>query len=245
MRTGQITLIVTLVCLCAADVGAATPPTDPAAEPETLRTEAPKVAPSPPTRSPVAEGTVRANPLWAIPLKQLHATRERPLFSPSRKPAPPVVASAPRPVVAPVEKPPEAEPLQLSLVGTVAGEKGALGIFLDKAGGGTPVRLKVGEAHKGWTLRSVGRRDVVLAKGTATTKLAMVAAEPAKSKAADATKGVNPFVANSALPNPANVAVPAAPAQTDLRPPMISNARKGADGPTLDAATISLFKLAK
>lgn len=35
------------------------------------------------------------NPLWAVPLKSLSVTRERPLFSPSRRaPAPPVLAAA-------------------------------------------------------------------------------------------------------------------------------------------------------
>lgn len=36
-----------------------------------------------------------ANPLWAIPLKQLSNTRERPIFSPSRRP--PAVAGPPPP----------------------------------------------------------------------------------------------------------------------------------------------------
>ncbi|WP_213031340.1 hypothetical protein, partial [Acinetobacter baumannii] len=74
---------------------------------------------------------------------------------------------------------------------TVAGENGSLGVFLDKAGG-APLRLKVGQMHKGWTLRSVGRRDVVLAKGTATTQLAMVTAEPTKSKGPEPGKVVPP-----------------------------------------------------
>src|ERR1700756_873862 len=44
------------------------------------------------------------NPLWGIPLRVLTATRERPLFSPSRRPpAPPAVAApvVPRPVAMP------------------------------------------------------------------------------------------------------------------------------------------------
>lgn len=191
MRAYKILLTVALGLPFVVDGQAATPlvakETPP--EPEILRMGTPKVAPA---RAPLpaAERTMRGNPLWAIPLRQLTATRERPLFVPSRRAPAPVVAAAappPPPPPPPAEKPVESEPLQLALTGTVAGGADAIGVFLDKASG-TPLRLKVGEKHKGWTLRSVGRRDVVLAKGMTTTKLAMVAQEPAKPKVPDIPK---------------------------------------------------------
>lgn len=46
-----------------------------------------------------------ANPLWAIPLKQLSNTRERPIFSPSRRPPAPAVAGPPPPAA--VRSPPQ------------------------------------------------------------------------------------------------------------------------------------------
>ena len=66
-----------------------------------------------------------ANPLWAIPLKQLSNTRERPIFSPSRRPLASAVVGPP-PAAAPVRVPPKPAGPQnpeLSLVGTVIGEK--------------------------------------------------------------------------------------------------------------------------
>ena len=65
------------------------------------------VAAAPPATSndnSVASG----NPLWAIPVASFTATRERPLFSPSRRPPPPVAvvkvaASAPPPPPKPAE----------------------------------------------------------------------------------------------------------------------------------------------
>src|ERR1700739_4453914 len=58
---------------------------------------------------PITQSAPTGNPLWGIPLRVLTATRERPLFSPSRRPpAPPAVAAPappPRPVAA--AKPPE------------------------------------------------------------------------------------------------------------------------------------------
>src|SRR6201995_4331257 len=41
------------------------------------------------------ERPLSANPLWAIPLTKLSGTRDRPIFSPSRRPPPPVVAAEP------------------------------------------------------------------------------------------------------------------------------------------------------
>src|SRR5258708_33146709 len=41
----------------------------------------------------VTEAGSTGNPLWAVPLDALSMTRERPLFSPSRRPPPPVVVA--------------------------------------------------------------------------------------------------------------------------------------------------------
>src|SRR5438045_3679915 len=42
------------------------------------------------------------NPLWTIPLASLTATRERPIFTPSRRPPPPVQPIAVTPAPAPI-----------------------------------------------------------------------------------------------------------------------------------------------
>jgi hypothetical protein len=111
-----------------------------------------------------AESVPSANPLWTIPLPSLTATRERPVFSPSRRPPPPVVvAKAPAPP--PPPKPVEPEKPQLSLVGTILGENGErIGLFVNPADRNA-LRLKLGEDHKGWVLRTVRPRQVVLKKG--------------------------------------------------------------------------------
>src|SRR5207253_938235 len=92
----------------------------------------------------LAAQTARSgNPLWGIPLKLLSATRDRPIFSPSRRPpplntAPPALAVAP-PVQAP--KPPERP--QLSLVGTTVNGDDGFAIFLDPSTR-APLRLSMG-----------------------------------------------------------------------------------------------------
>jgi hypothetical protein len=68
--------------------------------------------PSAPQRTP------SSNPLWEIPLSSLSVTRERPIFSPTRRPPPPAAAAVPKPVAAPAKPPPD-EP-ELSSVAVAA-----------------------------------------------------------------------------------------------------------------------------
>jgi hypothetical protein len=112
-------------------------------------------------RSPPATAAAQwGNPLWAVPLSTLTVTRERPIFSASRRPPPPAAA---RPVVQVRQPPPRvAEPQRprMSLVGTVAGAEG-IAVFVDQTTQ-TIIRLRTGEGHEGWVLRAVGAREVTL-----------------------------------------------------------------------------------
>jgi hypothetical protein len=113
-------------------------------------------APAAPARTP------SANPLWGVPLNQLSGTRDRPIFTPSRRP-PPVAAAA---EAAPIKPPPrkkEIEPPQLSLVGTIASDDEGFGIFLDQSTK-IALRLKVGEDYQGWKLRAIQGREVTMEK---------------------------------------------------------------------------------
>lgn len=120
------------------------------------------------------EHITSGNPLWSIPMVRLSATRDQPLFAPSRRPAPRpelLARPAPAPVVAP-PPPPEPEKPQLSLLGTVAGSGERIGLFIDSTSKAV-LRLKRGENHQGWTLRDVRPRQVELAKGLDNTVLEM------------------------------------------------------------------------
>lgn len=129
------------------------------------------VTPSAPV-AVVQDRALSANPLWAIPLTQLPLTRDRPIFSPSRRPPPPAVAPAavPKLVVAP--RPSEPERPQFSLVGTVAGDDDGFGIFLDQATNAV-FRLRVGGEYQGWKLRSVRGRETIVEKGLQIIPLAL------------------------------------------------------------------------
>jgi general secretion pathway protein N len=125
------------------------------------------------------------NPLWGIPVSALTATRERPIFSPTRRPpAPP-----PEPVpAAESPPPPPAEPEQplLTLVGTATGETDNVAVVVDQNTKNL-VRLHIGEAVSGWYLRSIDSRAMTLEKDNRRVTLTLPAAsESAAPAPADA-----------------------------------------------------------
>ena len=130
-----------------------------------------------------------ANPLWGLPLRQLAVTRERPLFSPSRRPPPP-----PAPVVAPVAvrppvKPPQPERPTVALVGTIVGTSGtSRGIFVDTSSHDV-LRLGVGEDYHGWVVRLIGLREATLVKtgeGAMVLEMPLPGTVPSKRNSRDA-----------------------------------------------------------
>jgi hypothetical protein len=179
------------------------------------RTAAPAAvtAPAAATAPASVEHVPSANPLWGIPLQQLSATRQRPLFAPSRRPPPPVVAyqlaSAPPP---PPPKPSEPEKPRLSLVGTIAAGAEGIGVFQDLASSGSVLRLKMGEGHDGWVLRAVQRREVTLQKGSQTAVLTLPLPDMSKPGLAP-TGPVPPGLARPGLAPPNRAMQGAFPAQ--------------------------------
>jgi len=105
-------------------------------------------------RSGSEEGFIdRDNSLWSVPLTSLVATRERPIFTPSRRPRPTAVKANPLQVSS--TQPP------LILVGAIAGQAEGIAIFQDKTTKNI-IRLKPGESHAGWILQTVKAREVTL-----------------------------------------------------------------------------------
>jgi general secretion pathway protein N len=148
----------------------------------------------------------RGNPLWAIPVKSLTITRERPIFLPSRRAPSPVVAGPPprEPVRAPPPPPAEPDRPRLALVGAIAGDAEGIAIFLDETTRGI-VRLRTGENHLGWTLRSVKGREATMQKDRQTVLLAL----PAPT---DPGGGLPPVLGLPMLPGaPAGAEIPAMP----------------------------------
>jgi len=109
-----------------------------------------------PNAEPAADRT--GNPLWTIPIEQLTASRDRPIFSASRRPPmPPAVHVAVAPPPPPAATPPPDRPA-LVLLGTIIGGALRVGIFHEETTART-LRLSVGESREGWILRSVSATD--------------------------------------------------------------------------------------
>ena len=100
------------------------------------------------------------NPVAALALDGLAATRERPLFSPTRRPLPPspaavVVAASPPP------PPPVAPPPDLALYGIIEDATGARAIVRPKEDAKV-TSLRVSDEVEGWKVASIEPRQLVL-----------------------------------------------------------------------------------
>jgi general secretion pathway protein N len=144
-------------------------------------------------RSHAEPRTLAGNPLWALSLEQLSITRERPIFSPSRRPppAPPIFVATAR--IRPAIKQPEPERPAVSLIGTVISTQVRIGVFLETATQNV-FRLRLGEDRQGWVLRLVKPREVTLVKDIEQT---LVLDSPPGEAAALRGPSVSPPVPNS------------------------------------------------
>lgn len=125
------------------------------------------------------EAAAPCNPLDVVPLAQLSATRDRPLFTPSRRPpappAPPVVA-APSPAAAAPAATAESEAPPFALVGTIIGQSDRIAIFVN-ASSKLATRLREGEQDSGWTLRAIDPRAAVFEANGRRVTLDLAAAD--------------------------------------------------------------------
>lgn len=194
-----------------------------------------------PPEGATAERVSTGNPLWAISLSRLTATRQRPLFAPTRLPPQVAAVAKPPPVpTGPPPKPVEPEKPQLSLLGTVAGSE-KIGLFIDSASK-TVLRLKAGENHKGWVLRAVSRRQVELARGLDTAVLDLT--PPDMNTSAAPLAGM-PAVAGVL---PGNPSLPVNTVKATGAPPLVTpvSARIGLQppAPNLPPAPVNPFQSA-
>jgi hypothetical protein len=124
-------------------------------------------------RTPDPAGKSRpGNPLWTVPLDALSGTRDRPLFSASRRPpivAVPIVASPPKEEA--LAPPPPARPL-LTLIGTIVSPKASVAM-LQGSGAEAISRLRVGQDNDGWQVRGISLRSIVVEKGAQSVELDM------------------------------------------------------------------------
>jgi hypothetical protein len=107
------------------------------------------------------------NPVAARSLESLSATRERPLFSPTRRPPPPLVVVT-RPTLPPVPVPPPS----LVLLGIVTDDGGPRAMMRGGAAGKI-VRAGLGEMIDGWKVVEIDARRLVLSHDDRSVTLAL------------------------------------------------------------------------
>jgi general secretion pathway protein N len=95
--------------------------------------------------------------LAAQTLERLSVTRERPLFSPTRRPPPP----PPLPVVSRPELPAPPSPPTVHLFGIVVDAEGAHAIVRNGTSG-PMVRVRIGDEVGGWKVSQIEGRKLVL-----------------------------------------------------------------------------------
>jgi len=96
-----------------------------------------------------------ANPVATLSLDRLAATRERPLFSPSRRPPPP----PPEPIAS--HPPPPPPPPNLTLFGVVMDDEDAHAVV--QTGSANKIRrLRIGDDIDGWKVSQIEQRRLVL-----------------------------------------------------------------------------------
>jgi general secretion pathway protein N len=107
-----------------------------------------------------------------VPLSVLSVTRDRPIFSASRRPPQQAVVTPPVEQVRAPPPPAGPEHPPLALIGAVVGDSDAIAVFLDRSNQKI-VRLRQGDSHAGWEVSSVHGREVTLKKADQTETLAL------------------------------------------------------------------------
>lgn len=131
----------------------------------------PSLAAEPAPRGQI-DPVAAVSPLAAQPLARFSVTRERPLFSPTRRPP------APPPTVAP-PPPPPAPPPDVELLGVVIDGEDAHALVRTSAGGKIR-RLRIGEAIDGWKVGQIDARKLVLLRNGRMATFTMFTAKDLK-----------------------------------------------------------------
>ena len=158
-------------------------------------------------RAPATPTAGLASPLAVHPLDRLSATRERPLFSPSRRaPAPPPIVSLPPP-----PPPPPPEPPNVTLVGIVmdAGEARAI----VQSGPNEVRRVRIGDDIGGWKVVQIEGRRLVLKLDSRVATFSMFSGH--RNPAPGAAPRAAPRAAPGAAPQPARQPPPRAAREAD------------------------------
>jgi hypothetical protein len=153
-------------------------------------------------QAPVDPFAVLSNPVVAQSIDSLSATRERPLFSPTRRP-PARPAAAPPPLVRRADPAPPPSLPGVVLLGVVIGADTARAVVRSEAADKT-LRVGIGDDIGGWRVSQIERHELVLSLGD----------RSATFKIFDSAKTTEPPPSVEPSPKPAQTQPPLQPQQT-------------------------------
>jgi hypothetical protein len=159
----------------------------------------PCLAAAPVAQAQIHSVTPPVSPLAAQPLDRFSATRDRPLFSPTRRPpAPPVIVAAP---------PPPPPPPNVALLGVVMDGEQAHAVV--RTGPTEKVlRVSIGDDIGGWKVGQIEQRKLVLLLNGRTATFTMFSGNSVKHWPS-AMASAPPPTANQAVPNEPSSPIPA------------------------------------
>ena len=157
-------------------------------------------------QTPVDPSAVLSNPIVAQSIDSLSATRERPLFSPTRRP-PARPAAAPPPLVRRTDPVPPPSPPGVVLLGVVIGADTARA-FVHSESPDKTLRVGIGDDIGGWKVNEIERHELILSLGD----------RSATFKIFDNAKTTEPPPSVEPSPKPAQTQSPLQPQQT--QPPL-------------------------
>jgi general secretion pathway protein N len=140
------------------------------------------------------------SPLAAQPLDRFSVTRDRPLFSPTRRPP------APPPAAAALPPPPPPPPPDVLLLGVVMDGDDAHALVRTGAAGKI-LRLRIGDEIGGWKVGQIESRKVVLLLNGRTATFTMFSGKDLKRFPNTAAAAAPPKAAQTA-PNQAQSIIP-------------------------------------
>jgi hypothetical protein len=132
-----------------------------------------------------ADDKTVSNPVELQSLQALSATHERPLFSPTRRPPPKIVAPV---AVVRQEAPSPPQPPSLVLLGIISenGEARAAIRSAEKRPADKVMRVRAGDDVSGWKVERIEPRRLVLTQGERSADFVLFSAAGKGVKAADA-----------------------------------------------------------
>lgn len=119
--------------------------------------------------APAGNEVIVNNPVELQPLQQLSATKDRPLFSPARRPPAKPVA----PVARQEPPPPPPPPPSVVVLGIVSENGDGRAAIRASSKGDKVVRVRAGDDVSGWTVERIEPRRLVLKQGERSVDFAL------------------------------------------------------------------------